>query len=204
VTTILIVCSYGRGPFEVDRLQSTPPQTSHHCDRMLARRRARLSNRAAPQTSPSPLRRRRVGTAAPRPPRAPAARGSRTEREKVGQWHFGKRRPSSEDHRGATAEEQQPGLAGLDATLASRCRGASYRVAWKTSMNCGSGPLRRMSGVGSRRIGSPRSITGGGTGKLSATMMASEKDRPYRRDTGRFRTAGRGSIQIVDRFVGRS
>ena len=40
---------------------------------------------------------------------------------KVCQCHFGKRRPSSEDH-----EEQQPGLAGLDATLASRCRGASY------------------------------------------------------------------------------
>ena len=39
----------------------------------------------------------------------------------VGQWHFGKRRPISEDH-----EEQEPGLAGLDATLASRCRGASY------------------------------------------------------------------------------
>jgi hypothetical protein len=39
----------------------------------------------------------------------------------VGQSHFGKRRPSSEDH-----EEQQPGLAWLDATLASRCRGASY------------------------------------------------------------------------------
>ena len=39
----------------------------------------------------------------------------------VGQWHFGKRRPSGADH-----EEQPAGLAGLDATLASRCRGASY------------------------------------------------------------------------------
>ena len=37
------------------------------------------------------------------------------------EWHFGKRRPSGADH-----EEQYPGLVGLDATLASRCRGASY------------------------------------------------------------------------------
>ena len=35
--------------------------------------------------------------------------------------HFGKRRPSGADY-----EEKQPGPDGLDATLASRCRGAFY------------------------------------------------------------------------------
>ena len=38
----------------------------------------------------------------------------------VGQWHFGKRRPSGADH-----EEQQPEPIGLDAARSWRCRGAS-------------------------------------------------------------------------------
>jgi hypothetical protein len=38
----------------------------------------------------------------------------------VGQWHFGKRRPSGADH-----EEQPPELIGLDAARSWRCRGAS-------------------------------------------------------------------------------
>ena len=47
--------------------------------------------------------------------------GGQTIKGQVGQWHFGKRRPS-----GADDEEQPPGLAGLNATLASRCRRTSY------------------------------------------------------------------------------
>ena len=65
-----------------------------------------------------------------RPPaRAGPADGGRADQRlparsaegQVGQWHFGKRRPSVTDH-----EEQQPEPVGLDADQLWRFRGASY------------------------------------------------------------------------------
>jgi hypothetical protein len=47
--------------------------------------------------------------------------GDMLRKGQVGQWHFGKRRPSRADH-----EEQPPELVGLDAVRSWRCRGATY------------------------------------------------------------------------------